>query len=410
MKTKFLILAHALSLFACANANNQNGAPEPAAQNEVNEGKTLIAQARARLDVNKDLAPMKAELERALAAERIATADTQEARLLIAKLDLALGAKEAAADGLEAVIASQGPHSDSKIAREASEALRDAFKVPNRGASVVPVSAEGDFSPVALALADYFPAKSGSMTVKILTFGGRGASAEKDTTFEIGDAARSKAGAACQLCARLSVSTSFSRHGDWTGMLSERAAAEESLVVYYYDLGANKIPERYDASLPMPTKAIDAELAKDSGLIVVKQRPGKPPVILLAAPRTSQLRAVQSAFAEMKTLPDAPVPVKVKTGLMADEIQGVVRSSYKNVKGCYETLLEKTPQAAGKFEMEFAVDGEGHVKNPKISSKDEPLRETTFLACVTKYVESLEFPATRLSGDTTVRYPITVHP
>jgi hypothetical protein len=405
MKTPFI----ALTLFALACANHEGG---PSAETtpvvQGSEGKVLIAQARARLDANKDLASMKIDLQAALTTERVAASDAAEAKLLIAKMDLALGAKDQAIESLEAILATQPYRSDTNVAQEASEALRDALRTSDKRRQVEPFSPDAEFAPIALALADYFPVKAGTSQVKIVTFGGRGASASSDATFEIGNAARSKAAAACALCESLKVSTSFSRHGDWAGMFSEREMLEESLVVYYYDLGANKIPSRYDSMLPMPTKEIDAELEKGNGLVAAKQRAGKPPVIVLAAPRPVQLRAVQTAFAEMKTVPQAPVTVKVSAGLMKDEIQAVVRSGTKKFRVCYESLLQANPNASGTFELAFAVDGKGVVNGAKVTTKSEPLRDPTFLGCITKETEGLEFPETH--GETTVRYPITVHP
>lgn len=355
---------------------------------------------------------MKTELLDAMASERIAAGDVVEAKLLAAKIDIALGAKESAVGVLEDVLVSTGLHSENnKLAEEARAALREALTTVQQRRSVVPGSKDGEYAPIAVALAQAFPVKGNAMTVKLITFGGRSVQREKDSnaTFEVGAAARAKASAECPLCTPLGISTHASRHGDWTGMFEERSAIEDALVVYYYDLGSNKVPARYDSALPLPTNEIDAELEKGNGLIAVKQRSGQPPIVLLAAPRNVQLRAVEAKFAEMTALPETPVSVKVSDALTSDEIQSVIRSGFKGFKDCYEALLQRTPQAAGTFEFEFTV-AKGMVKSPRVTSKDASLREEGFLGCVTQELRALEFPKTRKDEATTVRYPITVRP
>src|SRR5207249_4621936 len=127
------------------------------------------------------------------------------------------------------------------------------------------------------------------------------------------------------------------------------------------DLGPNRIPARYDALLPIPSAEIVARLERGEGLISIRERPGAPPAILLAAPRESQLDAVEETFAAMTSLPTATTPVALSSALRPEEIRGVVRSARKTYKACYEALLAREPEAKGELVLRFGVEADGAV-------------------------------------------------
>jgi hypothetical protein len=188
-----------------------------------------------------------------------------------------------------------------------------------------------------------------------------------------------------------------------------RARIGSALVVYYFDLGDGRIPARYDADLPIPSAEIAAHLERGEGLVVARERQGAPPVVVIAAPREAQLAQVEEAFSEMKALPITPTPVTVKQGLGAPEIQAVVRSAFHAYRACYEALLARSPTAAGKAPMRFAVLGDGSTQDVTIDAS-ATLHDPTFDACMIAATSALVFPATGEGGKTTVTYPIDFAP
>src|SRR5262249_49351781 len=153
-------------------------------------------------------------------------------------------------------------------------------------------------------------------------FGGSG---ELRHTFDISDALREIRAEQCPLCdERIRISERVGRSSSWTSIPRERARLESALVVYYYDLDRDKIPSRYDALLPMPTAQIAAYLQKGEALVAAKERPGAPPVILVAAPRAAQLQDVEAQMATWTKLPlgsDGVKLVKIDAELRRDEIR-----------------------------------------------------------------------------------------
>src|SRR5690606_6015043 len=105
---------------------------------------------------------------------------------------------------------------------------------------------------------------------------------------------REQAQARCPTCENVPVKihTSSSREPSWTSIPKYRKRLEAALIVVYVDL-ESLVPARYEDILPMPTGEIAARLQKGDGLIAVRERKGAPPIILLAAPRRSQLSEVE---------------------------------------------------------------------------------------------------------------------
>jgi hypothetical protein len=180
-----------------------------------------------------------------------------------------------------------------------------------------------------------------------------------------------------------------------------------ALTVFYYDLETNRIPSRYDAYLPMQSARIAAHLEKGEGLIAVKVREGAPPIIVLAAPRWAMLSEVEKAFAAMTELPTEPTPVPLSLALRPKEIHAVVRSTYPQLRSCYETLLASAPDAQGKVVASFAIYPAGTVEDLDMT-KDSTLTDATLQGCFKTVFAGMRFPAT--GRTTTVQYPISLSP
>jgi hypothetical protein len=246
--------------------------------------------------------------------------------------------------------------------------------------------------------------------VRILIFGGREEVSLRLGTFAVDRGVREARREACPLCDdHLSVNTSSGRTGSWVGIARDRARLADALAIFYFDLGDGRIPARYDAELPLPSAEIAAHLEKGEGLVAVRERPGAPPAVLVAAPREAQLADVEEALAAMKTLPAEPVTVPLKTHIKPQEIQAVVRASFGAYRRCYEAVLKTNPTATGTARLHFAIRGDGAVEALSVET-DATLRDPAFEACVTAATRALAFPASHTATPTTVTYPINFTP
>jgi hypothetical protein len=277
------------------------------------------------------------------------------------------------------------------------------------------------FAPVAGALAGYFQAdEHGETLVDVLAFGRNGEKLEELGGLAIPAAKRDAMRQACTFCDNnLKVYQSISRSGSWVDLLRSTGEikpgmpqADRSLVIFYFDLEANRVPSRYDEYLAIPSADIVAKLSAGEGVIAFRERKGAKPTIVIAAPRTGQLPAVEEAFSKLTSLPKQPISVTVDPKLSAEEIQSVVRASFHEAKQCYSHLLESDPKAAGTMVVKFEINGDGTVKGTTTddgkSGSRTTLTDPTMTQCVTSMFAKLKFPA---AGKTsTVAYPIAFSP
>jgi len=181
----------------------------------------------------------------------------------------------------------------------------------------------------------------------------------------------------------------------------------KSLAVFYYDLGTGRIPPRYDRYLPIPGARVDETLHQGKGLVAVKQRDGAPPIVLIAAPRWGQLDKVEEAFSRMTQLPAEPAAVELDAGLSSSEIQVVMRGARKQMRGCYESLLARSPDATGKLVFSYSIGPDGKVSDARLDD-GTTLSEPEFQRCMLGVVGELRYPAS--GKTTTVKYPVSLTP
>lgn len=394
---------------ACAGPDATD-APAPAPSNvaaPVVSGPVLaVEQAIRDLDVGRDAASVRARLEAALADATLPPATRDEATLALARaLDL-VGDEEQAIARVEGLLAAHVDDHPWGLEEKADELLQrlvtGTYVRPTRDHDGAPRPA-----PVAHALARSFVVTDGKVRVPMYLYGGDAATTERIGTLAIAEALREEKREACPLCDdRLSAHTMTSRSESWTRLPADRARHDDALVVFWFDLGARKVPARYDALLPIPSADVVARLEKGEGVIAVRRREGAPPIVLLGAPRGAQLGDVEEAFAAMQDLPSAPVSIALSPALRPSEIKGVVRSARPAMKACADALLAKSPSAAGKIVLRFEiVDGAPtKLEIDPSSALDEP----TFLACIRAATTTLSFPKT--GAATKVTYPVIVTP
>lgn len=368
---------------------------------------STIEAALRSVDVGKDLASAQTTLERALRDGTVAADARDDVEIALATAYQGQGDQERAVATLEATVARHG-RDDWARQHDVSRLLMKWLTGAEPPARRRPDFSALPVAPVAHALAKTIPRLSKDrVEVVMATFGGDETS-EMLGTFRLGDALRQEQQEQCPLCdGELSVHSSSHGYNDWTAIPIEAERFSSSLVVFHYDQERGKIPSRYDAYLPLPTAAIEKRLESGKGFYAVKERPGAPAIVLFAAPRTAQLSAVEGAFAVRTDLPKEPVEVNVPHGLLPREIQGSVRASFGALRACYEALPE--PRPTGTFELDFAIDGQGHAKNV-VAGRGTTIQVPAFTRCMTDAASKVSFAAIGGAADTTVRYPIQFSP
>lgn len=371
-----------------------------------------IEQAERKLDLGREIPAAREALATAL-ADPVATADQRDqAKLGLSRVLEAEGDREGATSAVEALLAE---HSES-VRWPLQEAAEKRLRLLLTGSERAPF-AEGPEEPRqaspfahALALSLAGPASGQrDAPIHVLAFGGSEEVSHRLGTFALGSALRELARQACPVCDdRQGINTLSSRTSGWIGIPASRPRLGSSLAVFYFDLGSERIPARYDAELPLPSAEIVAHLERGQGLIAVRERKGAPPAILLAAPRRAQLAAVEEALAAMKSIPKEPVVVPVSASLSTEEIQRVVRGAFGSYRACYEELLTRSPTAAGSIPLKFAIEGDGSVSELRVDAAAATLHDATFEQCMLTKTAPLVFTAVGVK--TTVTYPIAFAP
>jgi hypothetical protein len=88
------------------------------------------------------------------------------------------------------------------------------------------------------------------------------------------------------------------------------------------------------------------------------------------------------------------------------EVRSRIRSNAGQIRGCYESALDKLPAGEGRVVVRFVIDASGHVATVSISSNDFEAPEVG--CCVAKHVAQWTFPSPTNGGFVVVEYPFVV--
>lgn len=406
MKTT-LSFAIALALFsgaaACSNAPSSDGSPT--ASPSAPGSNAALEEALADVDTGRDPARTRAALEAILADPATSKGDRARADAALARV-VEPTDKERAAGLLEDAVALGDEDAKSRLFT-----LLAGHEPPSRWRQ----RDDTPIAPSALAFAKYFPAATPDTKVEVhIVRFGAGRTKEQDAlgAFSVGAALRQNAIDACGLCdeVKTSIGTHESQERLWSAIPAYTARLEKALVVLYVD-EETLVPERYAKWLAVSPDEVRAAFDRGEGLVAVKERPGAPPVVTLAAPRVSQLLTVEASLAAMKELPKEPVAVKLASGLSKEEVRAAVQNRFGAFKSCYESLLERHPKAAGTAHIAYTITNTGAVTDRTVTL-DPGLEDPEHRACFEKAVASLRYPAWSKDpkATTTVRYPIVLSP
>lgn len=413
-----------LSLFACSNPKEQPEEETSAPVAELDDSEQASAddpvskatQTKVRLERAQralDRGEAKAaeeELERMLESDEMEGEERDEALLALSRACEMNGDDEGAIDAVERILIANAANERFETQEVAERRLR-LLLTGAEDTSNIRLPASGDLPPITWELADFFEqGTDGRVLVDLYTFGRP--SRERGGIFEIAEAKRFKLDQ--DLSRQIKVGQSISSAGSWLSLpkamgvqQEDMPQADRSMLIFYYDLGDNRVPSRYDDYLPMPSEEIASILEKGQGVVAARKREHGKPVIVIAAPREAQLEAVEEAFSRMTEMPFTPVTVPLTPKLMPGEIQGVVRASFGAMRKCYETALKTDKTMEGKIALSFEIDRDGYVSSGTIG-EGTTLREPTFVQCMLSKLRDLKFPA---SGEKTqVTYPIVMSP
>ena len=110
-----------------------------------------------------------------------------------------------------------------------------------------------------------------------------------------------------------------------------------------------------------------------------------------------------------RTVVDVPPgdPV-VSGGLTNQEVQAVIRANLNQIRHCYETLLQRSPNANGKIKVNFTISADGRVSTTSINS--DTLGDSAMTGCVTGKIVRWKFPNPRGGQQVQVTYPFVFNP
>lgn len=413
-----LVLRLSMVVTVSVACDEQSSAPteqpsEIAKEVLVREGAADALEAAARaFDRGEDAASIMKELSRLLADDSASQEVHDDARILLSRVREKTGDREGAIAIVEELLAGHANEGAFPQRKEAESRLRSLL-IGNPKAPA-PLDLQGNYAPVADVLAPFFvPDEAGYALVDVAVIGTPWNEATSPV-LGIRKSIRQLREAACPLCeVSLNLSRSVSHSDSWVDvprLAGETAPdmpnVDRSLVVMLYDLDRNHVPPRYDRYLALPSAELDKLLKQGDGVIALRKRGDKRPLIVLAAPRTGQLSKVQAAFESLTELGEHPVRVPLAKKLTADEVQLVVRGHMQSVRSCYKDLLRKNKDAEGKLSLNFKVLADGSVASVQIPK--EGSLDGSLVACTEKLVRSWTFP---VAGEATnVTYPLVFAP
>ncbi len=400
-------------VFSCSSVSSEGAdtkasVPELSTDGRTTTGMRLEAALR-QADRGGNLGDVKQTLE-SLVDDPAVTADQRdEAALGLSRVLESLGDAEEATRVIEALMLRNREVSAWRYSGQAETRLRELLAA--KGSNAKYRGTYGDeekpVSPFAKALASRMY-KGGTLRLERIIFGGRRALVNNSGLFDVETAVTEGFNEDCPVCPHdVNTDAHSSQVSNWTSIPRFANKIPNAMVVFYYD-SEDPIPARYDTYLPIPVAGIQEHLRTGKGLIVVKEREGTWPVILLAAPRKAQMKAVEEALAKMTEIPTEPVSVEVPYRLTSAEIQLGVRSTYDGLKACYEELIQRQPKAQCTLELSFTIKPDGRVSD--LVTSVVGVEDPKFKSCEEAIVKELTFAANDKEKLTTVRYQVTFKP
>lgn len=377
------------------------------------ESPAELEQALVAIERGGDIAKSVATLEALVKNPSTSTDDRDEALLGVSLGAEKLGDKERAISAIEELMMAHSDDARYAASDAAEKRLRKLLSGHEDPGIELPTPQETP-TPVAHALAKYFKQDATGFTMIDIAAFGPLAGENREGLHNIRQAKSDQILESCSVC-EVNVGQSITSSGSWVSIpktKAERAAdmpqMDRSLLLFYFDLGRNRVPARYDEYLAMPSAEVVARLEAGKGVIAIRERRGGKPTIVIAAPRAGQLPLVAKAFAKLEELPKEVMEVELPSKLQPDEIRAVMRSSRGEQRKCYEALLARDPKAEGKLTLRFEIDPAGATQGAELESAGTTLTDRTVGECILDATRKLRFPST--GEKVSVTYPLLFTP
>ena len=100
--------------------------------------------------------------------------------------------------------------------------------------------------------------------------------------------------------------------------------------------------------------------------------------------------------------------IVASSGLTPQEVLAVIKANLNQIRHCYEQLLQRSPNAAGKLSVKFIVGVSGRVDSASFDGGD--LNDANMQGCVVGKIRRWKFPEPRGGQPVTVSYPFVFNP
>ena len=98
----------------------------------------------------------------------------------------------------------------------------------------------------------------------------------------------------------------------------------------------------------------------------------------------------------------------VSGGLTQQEIMAVIRANLNQIRHCYEQLLQRSPNAAGKVTVQWTIGTNGRVTTVRVANSS--ISDTRMRGCVTGRIRRWAFPRLRGGQPVNVTFPFVFNP
>lgn len=79
-------------------------------------------------------------------------------------------------------------------------------------------------------------------------------------------------------------------------------------------------------------------------------------------------------------------------------------------RACYDTAQKTTPTLEGDIAIQWVIDPQGAVTDPKVDTMKTTLQDAKLGECIIGVIKSLKFPASGKGLETRANYPFNFHP
>lgn len=99
-----------------------------------------------------------------------------------------------------------------------------------------------------------------------------------------------------------------------------------------------------------------------------------------------------------------------ESGRRREDIQAAVMAKRDQARSCYDTAQKANPTLEGDIAIQWVIDPQGVVTDPKVDTAKTTLQDPKLGDCIIGVIKSLKFPASGKGMETRANYPFNFHP